>query len=321
MSTPPLIAVASGEGARRSALGARRSALGALVRTFLPVSLGLLLLTAAGLKGYELLATPLPEASLWSWRAFRIGAVEAEGVLGLWLLSGLRRHGARRVALAGFGLFFSVSLSKALAGEENCGCFGRVPLDPRWTAALDLAAILALWRWHPAKRMERGKGGRRMGLAAVLLLIAFVGVSGGLVLASGRFAVLDGETDLDANASLVVLEPEKWMGRRCPLLSYADIGAELSQGRWLVVLYHHDCPRCRAGIPIYEAKGRSAASDPAAPRIAFLAVPPHGTPLWQFAPGLACRQGKLTESKEWFVATPAVVRLQDGVVQETPALP
>jgi hypothetical protein len=283
-----------------------------------PVSLSLLLLTAAFLKGYELYAAPLPEASVWGSRTLRIAAVEAEGFLGLWLLSGVWGSRARWAALVAFHVFFTMSLSRALAGEESCGCFGRVPIDPRWTAALDLVAILALWRWRPAALPSplggeglgvRGPAGSRsLRIAAFLLLFLVVGVPGGIVLAA-RWPEIDGD------GSVVVLKPEQWVGRRCPLLPYADIGDELSQGRWLVVLDHHNCPHCREVVPAYEAKARAAVADPVAARIAFLAVPPHGTPLWQIAPGTSCRQGRLTASKEWFGATPAVLRLQDGVVQ------
>jgi hypothetical protein len=277
------------------------------------------LLSASGLKGYELFAAPVLETGVWSSRAFRIGAIEAEGLLGLWLLSGLWPRGARWAALAAFQAFFAFSLSRALAGEETCGCFGRVPIDPRWTAALDLVAILALWRWHPAERTGWPPGSRSLRMVAILLLVLLVGVPGGIVLAVSRAAVLDGYAEIDANQSVIVLETEKWVGRRCPLLPHADIGDELSRGRWLVVLYHHDCPRCREIVPAFEAKARAAAANPTAPRIAFLAVPPHGIPLWSFAPGSACRQGRLTASKEWFVGTPTVIRLQDGVVQPEPS--
>jgi hypothetical protein len=272
------------------------------------------LLSAAILKGYELFAAPLPETGVWSSRAFRIAAVEAEGFLGLWLLSGLWRRGARWAALAGFHVFFTVSLSRALAGEESCGCFGPVRIDPRWTAALDLAAILSLWRWRPGEGQGRPVGSRDLRVVVILLLFLIVGIPGGLVLAA-RWP------DLDADGSVVILKPEKWVGHRCPLLPYADIGDELSRGRWLVVLYRHDCPHCRAVVPIYEAKARAVAANPAAPRIAFLAVPPHGTPLWKFASGSASLQGRLTESKEWYGSTPAVLRLQDGVVQAESAQP
>ena len=82
-----------------------------------------------------------------------------------------------------------------------------------------------------------------------------------------------------------------------------------------MVLYHHDCSRCQEVVPQYEARARVAESELAAPRIALIAVPPHGAPMWPFAPGPSCRQGRLDESKNWFVTTPAVLRLEDGVVQ------
>lgn len=303
MSTAPLIATDSDEGARRSALGH-------FVPSVIPIAFGLLLFSAAFLKGYELFEAPLLDANPWYSRAFQIAAVEAEWVLGLWLLSGLWRWGVRWAALAAFHTFLAVSVTRALAGEETCGCFGRVPISPIWMAALDLAAILALWLWRPPK--GRGVGRRVPWLRAmpVLVLLLLVGVSGGIVLAVGGPVANDGDTEIDANHSVVVLEPERWIGRRCPLLPYIDIRDELSQGQWVVVLYHHDCSRCRATVPVYEALSQAAQ-----PQVAFLAVPPHGPPLWQFAPDSSCRQGRLSDRKQWLVNTPAVIRLHDGVVQ------
>jgi hypothetical protein len=307
MFTAPLLAADSSEGARCSVFGA-------LAPCLVPTSLSLLLLSAAFLKGYELYAAPLPETGLWTSGGVRVGVVEAELLLGLWLLSGLWVRAARWTALVAFHIFFTVSLSQALAGQESCGCFGSVPVDPRWTAALDLLAILALWRWRPVESLGRLLRARSLRVAASLAVLLLVGIPGGFVLAA-RWP------EIEADGSRVVVKPEKWVGRRCPLLPYTDIGAELSRGRWLVILYHHNCPRCQEVVPIYEAKARAAAANPAAPRIAFLAVPPHGTPLWMFAPGSASLQGRLTESKEWFGSTPAVLRLQDGVVQAESALP
>jgi hypothetical protein len=283
-----------------------------------PISLGFLLLSAAFLKGYELLVALLPETSVWTSRAFRIAAIEVECLLGLWLPSGLRPRWARRAALATFLGFFAVSMSKTMAGEASCGCFGPVPIPPLWIAALDFVAIVALWRWRPAGPEERQVGARWLRCVAVLLLFLLVGVPGGVVLAVSRPVVLGADTRTDEHHFAVLLEPEKWVGRHCPLFHYADIGEELSQGHWLVVLYHHDCPRCRAAVPAYEARAWAAESDPAAPRVAFIAVPPYGPLLWRFAPGTPCRHGRLNESKVWLVSTPAVIRLQDGVVQPEP---
>jgi hypothetical protein len=144
MFTASLLAADSGEYARRSTLDARRSTLDARRSTscaLVPNSLSLLFLTAAFLKGYELYAAPLSEAGVWTSRTLWIAAVEPEGFLGLWLLSGVRLRGAHWAALAAFHVFLTSSL--ALASEESCVCFGRVSIDPRLTAALVRAAILA----------------------------------------------------------------------------------------------------------------------------------------------------------------------------------
>jgi hypothetical protein len=301
-------------GVRRSAFGVRRSAFGVLAPRLIPISLSFLLSIAAFLKGYELYTAPLPETGLWTSGGVRVGVVEAEFLLGLWLLSGLWVRAARWAALVAFHVFFTLSLSRALAGEESCGCFGSVPIDPRWTAGADLVAIFALWRWRPVESIGWLLGERSLRVAATLALWLLVGIPGGFVLAA-RWP------EVEADGSRVVLKPEKWVGRRCPLLPYADIGDELSRGRWLVLLYHHNCSRCQEVVPIYEAQARAAAANPAAPRIAFLAVPPHGAPLWKFAPGSISLQGKLTESKEWFGSTPTLLRLQDGVVEAESAQP
>jgi hypothetical protein len=299
----------------RRALCALRSALCALRSALVPFSLGLLLLSAAALKGYEVAAAPLPETSLWSSRGFLIGVIEAEFGLGLWLLSGRFPCAARWTALVAFQAFFAFSLIKVMRGEARCGCFGPAPISPLGAAGLDLAAILSLWLWHPPEDTDRPVKPCWLRDAALLIFIPLLGVPGGVVLALTRPTALDADTEIDANHTAVLLDPEKWVGRRCPLLPYTDIGADLSQGEWLVVLYHHDCLRCRAVLPTYEARARAVASHPRAPRTAFLAVPPHGEPLWQFAPDSACRQGRLDESRKWLVNTPAILRLHEGVVQ------
>jgi hypothetical protein len=251
----------------------KRQAPSAFSCALIPFFLSLILLSAGAWKGYELFTAPLPETSLWTSRGFLIAVIESEFALGLWLLFGLWPHGARRAALAAFLVFFVVSLFMALAGESSCGCFGRVPVSPRYIAVLDFAASLSLWLWRPsAIAVERPVGSRLLRVAAVLLLFLLVGVPSGIVLAAHRPTSLNPDAEIDANQSVVLLEPDKWIGRRCPLLKYIDVGDELSHGGWIVVLYHYDCPRCQEVAPEYEARATAAAADPAAPRTAFIAV-------------------------------------------------
>jgi hypothetical protein len=81
-----------------------------------------------------------------------------------------------------------------------------------------------------------------------------------------------------------------------------------------VVLYHHDCPKCLEAIPRYEDQVQQAANDPAAPRVALIEVPPFGTEALPTSPDTPCVLGRLSDEKEWFVETPAVLLLHDGAV-------
>ena len=70
--------------------------------------LGILLLTASVLKGWQLLTEPVANADIWSYRPFLILTVEFELALAIWLLSGLFKKVAWLVA------FHILSTHKAL---------------------------------------------------------------------------------------------------------------------------------------------------------------------------------------------------------------
>lgn len=248
-------------------------------RALIPNLVGAFLLIASALKGYDLATVPTTETNLYTSHWFLIAVVEAEFALGLWLISGLLSLFVRWTALGAFVVFFFISVSKALAGETNCGCFGPVPANPRYTAGLDFGVVLSLYLWHPTQNARNAAGSLLFRGAAILALLLFVGVPGGIILGAIQPGEIGNSDGIDANQAVVLLEPEKWVGRRCPILKYIDIGHELSHGSWLVVLYHHDCPHCRELVPEYEAKARVAANGSTSPKTAFLAVPPHGDPL------------------------------------------
>ena len=113
-------------------------------------AVGSLLLTAAGLKGYQLATGPVLGTGMLDSRWVLISAVEAQLLFGLWLLANIWPKPTWAAALACFSLFTCISLYKALSGYPTCGCFGRLPVNPWFTAALDFAAVLSLLRWRPA---------------------------------------------------------------------------------------------------------------------------------------------------------------------------
>jgi hypothetical protein len=120
----------------------------------------------------------------------------------------------------------------------------------------------------------------------------------------------------DDNFAVVI--PQRWPGRHFPLLEAMDAaGAELSSGRWLVLLYSHDRPGSREAIQEYEeAAARLTKAGIAAPRIALVEiVPPNvSRPRTQARPDSSCLHGQIKTSKRWSIETPLVVALRDGRV-------
>jgi len=78
-----------------------------------------------------------------------IVTIEAELILGLWLLSGFFTVAAWLTAISFFSILTVASLYMALTGQTSCGCFGRVTVSPWLAFAIDLAALVALALFRP----------------------------------------------------------------------------------------------------------------------------------------------------------------------------
>ncbi len=286
--------------------------------------LGILLLIAAVLKGWQLLTEPVANNNIWSYRPFLILTVEFELALAIWLLSGLFRKAAWLVSLLCFSAFSVITLYKALTGAESCGCFGSVHVNPWITLfAIDLPAVLSLSIFRPGlsfppilsflRKQESMKNLVKEFLAPLpsaprfamtaFLTIAILGISA---------PILAFNEPPQITSRYEVLEPETWVGQKLPILEHIDIAESLKTGTWLVLFYHYDCPDCATAIPKYEQIARNLAGNEDFLRIALIAVPPYGQgPVSENSP---CTLGRLAETKEWFVTTPAVALLTDGKV-------
>jgi thiol-disulfide isomerase/thioredoxin len=296
--------------------------------------LGVLLLTAAVLKGHELLTVPLANGDPWSWRPFLIFQVEFELALGIWLLSGLFRRLAWLAALLCFGLFCGVTLYKGLMGATSCGCFGRVHVNPWVTLlAVDLPALAALGVLCPSaasaplrsclRSLSGDRRGGRESLRRVFLAwtqplpsLPRLAVTAVLYLATLILTVpiLALNKPAAVTSTYEVLEPETWVGRELPILPYIDIAAKLGKGRWLTVLYHYDCPDCQRVIPEYEQMAEELVGNEDFLRVAFVEIPPYGER--RVGPSPSYTRGQLADVKEWFVTTPCVLLLVDNRVRQ-----
>lgn len=290
--------------------------------------LGVLLLTAAGLKGYELLTIPTANADIWSNRNFLIFTVEFELALGIWLVSGVFRRIAWLAGIICFSLFCCVTLYKALAGFGSCGCFGKVHVNPWMTLlAIDIPAVVALLFVKPknirnvfasiastiyrslvkrnASATFKDMAGPRLTFVSSFTILLILTSS--IVLAVNEPAVV--------TSSYEVLEPETWVGKNLPILEHIDIADKIKTGNWLLLLYHHDCPDCQKAIIEIEQMARELEGNEDFLRFALIAVPPYGKAGERPVSGNSpCVLGKLNKSKELFVMTPAIVLMTKSKV-------
>ena len=304
---PPLELTASEKSARNEQANGFR-----IVR----LAFGLLLLVAAALKGHQLATAPVPEADLLTSRWFLIALVECELALGLWFLSGWRPSLIRLAGMSCFVLFGSIAVYKAVQGAESCGCFGRVAINPWWTALIDLSAALAFALFRPAKDSVPINASDRTNLLfhkwVVCCLFVLFGIPAGWAMATFSPNHI-GDDGFLGDGQIVVLEPKEWIGKPFPLTAHIDLGEQLKSGVWKVLLYHHDCPKCQEAI----AKWEHAAStdDPIGTlRIALIEMPPYGSLPHATSSPDRLFYGRLSESREWFVTAPVEIDLRDGTV-------
>jgi len=279
------------------------------------VLLGALLLAAAGLKAHQLATEPVAERDLLTSRTFLTVWVELELFLGAWFLSGLFRRAAWAAAMNCFFLFAIVAAARAFAGETSCGCFGRIEVSPWYTLVLDSGALAALVLFRPDLRTPIPASHRRLRAGLVAAIVLAAGVPAAILASRYEPAVLSSEGEIVGEESVVLLEPETWVEKPCPILSYIDVGRELARGEWIVVLYHYDCPHCQERVPEFDRKARAEAELAGIARTAMVDLPPHAPPGRSLLPpDSPCVRGLMSAERDWFVETPVTLVLKEGIV-------
>lgn len=275
------------------------------------VALAVILLMAAAMKCHQLATEPTLGSGLLNSRWFLMATVEFELFFGMWLLSGLLPRLTWVAALGCLLLFACVSLGKALSGTASCGCFGRVEVNPWYTFTLDVACVLALLRWRPTGVTLIPSRAFLLRGTVVILSWLMVGVPAAVAMGTYQPSLLGEDGIIVGDDDLIILEPEKWIGKRFPLLDFIDIGHQLAEGQWLVLLYHRDCPKCQQVIQDLPRSTGEFSTD----QIALIEMPPYddSSVMLDHAKRIL-RFGKLDNERGWFATTPALMVLKGGQV-------
>ena len=295
------------------------------------VVLALVLLIAAGLKCHQLATSPAVGDGVLESRWVMMSAVEFELLFGLCLLGNVLPMVGHRALLLCFVCFAAISLYKAISGAASCGCFGRVEVNPWFTFTLDVTAIAALLRWSPLRDEHAVSRPSREPLSRMICIVISVACSRNLRLPSpwartsqphlremgSSWAVMiwwfsipiSGLDSVCRSWTLLWTTPD-----RCPS-SQKPLRGRLTEGKWIVSFYRHDCPKCLEELPKYAELSRRAAANPDESQVALIELPPCGE-LNEFThlASEGCALGRLSSEKDWFMETPTQLTLREGEV-------
>ena len=296
---------------------------------------GLVLIAATVLKIHQLLTEPIISEGFWeSWKFFLI-QIPLELGLGIWLVCGVFRKAAWVVAVLSFGLFIVVTLQKGLIGAESCGCFGRVHVNPWITlSAIDIPLFLALLIFRPKgyKFLPPPWPSAKHFFGVAIPTFIVIGVT---------MPVLIFNKPPDKTDKYEVVRPEEWVRKESAsekqtdqkqvseewsMLKYIDIADYLRSNIVVVVFYSAECDVCHNAIALYDRMSRDMAGSEDSIQFALIEIPPYGSEQDSFvAADTPCLTGRLDSSKDWYIETPLVVLIQDGLVVksweiETPEL-
>lgn len=271
---------------------------------------GLVLIVAAVLKIHQLLTEPIISKGFWESWVFFVIQIPLELGLGIWLVCGLFRKAAWIIAVLAFGLFIGVTLQKGLSGAESCGCFGMVKVNPWITfSVIDIPIFLGLVIFRP-KGLKLlpppWPSARHFFGVAIPTFIAFSVIMPYLIL----------HKPPDKTDTYEVVKPAEWIGQtEWSMLKHIDIADSLKSNIVVVMLYSDTCETCHEAIPRYDQMAREMAGNEDAIRFALIEIPPYASGKDDIVPGdTPCWQGRLDTSKKWYIQTPLVVLVVDGIV-------
>ena len=269
---------------------------------------GLVLLIASVLKIQQLLTEPILSKGFWeSWEFFLI-QIPLELGLAIWLLSGLFRKVAWLLGLLAFAGFIGVTLQKWIVGAESCGCFGLVHVKPWITLALvDIPLFLAFAIFRPKGEKLLPPPWPKLAYFLAIAIPTFI------LLPTIEYILITNKPPM-VSEKYEVIDVKQWTNQQqWPLLQYININDKLQTGDWVVLMYHNDCPDCRIAVPEYEKfyndlKGNNV-------DMAFIEMQPYEEGKLQLIPSDSkINRGRLSDVKMWYVETPVVLVLREGVV-------
>jgi hypothetical protein len=233
---------------------------------------------------------------------------------------------ARWIGVAMLLTFVPVLIGDLMMGASSCGCFGAVKVSPWITFVMDvtfLFGLLIFGRREPRLALTPNLPTSRVLVAGGWSLLSVV-IAFGL---SAPAPVVEGDTGDGPNVIAGAAVPplpadgyympqyDQWIGQYFTELDVAlwtaNLPEDIDLGPQYVIFFRQDCEHCHELMALYF-------SGPLDQPTTAIAVPERdGFPTENVQPFecTECRMAELPAGIDWFLQTPVLVRLMDGVVE------
>jgi hypothetical protein len=278
------------------------------------------LLVASLLKMYQLSTTPLlpvvqnsiftPLLEFMNNRSLLVVFTIGELLFAFVLLSGVWIRQTCLLSMICFSVFTIISVMKGLSGEESCGCFGVLTVNPWITSAFDLFVLTTIFVFREQNLLSfdfKFSVGdiRKLSFAIAAWLILSIPAFYAMLSLKIEPDEILGSVIIQANgAKKIRLAPEKWRRKQFPLFDRVKppVSDDWKNGKLSVVVVHSDCPKCLKLI--------SQLDKQTIENVVILVVPSRGKtkPLQT-----SFNQYVLDPQVDWFAITPIVVQLENGI--------
>jgi hypothetical protein len=227
---------------------------------------------------------------------------------------------ARLVGIVMLASFVPVLIGDVALGASSCGCFGAVAVSPWITLATDVFFLFCL--------VFVAHGVPALRLAAELptwrVLAAGAGAVACVALAFGVTASTKGSVTLERTVGTASAVPDQgfylpdydsWLGEEFGELDIASwitgLPDDLDRGQHFVLFYRKDCEHCHELMEVFFSQQAPL------PTTAVAVPDRDGYPTVGVQPFVCegCRLAELPAGVDWFMKTPVLVRIGEGVVE------
>ncbi len=229
---------------------------------------------------------------------------------------------ARPVGLFLMGIFLPVIIGDLALGASSCGCFGGVQVPPWVTLVIDGGLFLGLWwfgRHAQSLAYKKELPTLQLVVAGLWVVASFMigfsagGAAFGGAEPGGNSSAESGSVSLPADGYHMP-DYEAWIGSSwddVPISTWITGEEVLGTAVEYVMFYRKDCEHC------HELMEAWFADEPPGPTLA-VSVPERGGYPTENLQAFACDSCRLAElplGVDWFLQTPILARLRDGVVE------